>query len=618
MMVRVALLVGIALTLVMQVFANSGVAVNGRVFHGHFFSNRLTISSELTNSTNTASHNEPTIDYFLRPDSEVDSTLQASLQKFKELKTAPFCNKRASLALKESCETLKGGNEAQESMEDILAEEKTLFAARFAVCELSDSTDRSLVPAECASFVLAKQKGWLDFGSAKGRQESFPRYPEYDQATRQNRDRCVGALQNNPLTVISYSNAKQIAHQWCSIARFDIEKDELLQTHRALTENLVHQNDVVHSLTEALGQHMKAMQLLNNQLRIFAQDLMETNDALREVLVDARETVHSMVQDMGVQFQAHLDDSMVAHDAHDARLRAKVDNIVSEILNVTAQHSTDLALARRNDAEELGGRLSYAVELIEQRIIQLSSDADSTSREVAIRGSETLEILELVRLQLAGSTEVINNITSGMQQLQDQQDALSAKLENSGKVATTLESRLLAISDTISTFTKIPDCVLAAAWYCLYVIGAVTILLFLWLGGWRILTLATVSILKLLKITVKTLKELAQTVLHVASNILASVMNAAQRCVDWKGALLLISSVAGIAFYSLAVETPTAYWQRLENGDLSLFEPVNCVAIGLILVGLLCAISKPALAIRESGLLQSGEYEHYDDKECAV
>lgn len=42
-MVRVALLVGIALALVVQVFANNGAAVNGRVLQWHFSRDKLTL-----------------------------------------------------------------------------------------------------------------------------------------------------------------------------------------------------------------------------------------------------------------------------------------------------------------------------------------------------------------------------------------------------------------------------------------------------------------------------------------------------------------------------------------------------------------------------------------------
>lgn len=186
------------------------------------------------NSADSAYHNGLLINHFLAPDSKVASTLQGSLQKFKELETAPTCNKLASSALIHTCAISKVDREAPESAEDTLVGEKTLFAARFAVCELSDSADRSLVPADCALFILTesntKQKCWFGCGTVKGREKPFARYPEYDQATRQHRDRCVKALQSSPVTGISYSNAKQTAHQWCSIARVDIENDKLLES----------------------------------------------------------------------------------------------------------------------------------------------------------------------------------------------------------------------------------------------------------------------------------------------------------------------------------------------------------------------------------------------------
>lgn len=620
-MVRVALLVGIALALVVQVFANSGVA--GIVFQCHISRDKLTMLPEIMRSSNSTFHDGLNIiDRYLAPDSKVAPTLQASLQKLKELDTAPRCNQLASSALIQTCTTLKGDNEAHESMEDTITEEKSLFAARFAVCELSDSADQSLVPADCASFILTesdtKEKKWFRFGSAKGRGTPISRYPEYDQATRQNRERCVAALQKSAVTGISYSNAKQTAHQWCSVLSVDIEKEKLLEYHRTVLETVLHQDEVFRSHAETLRQQAEASDFLSSQLRTFAQNTMDTYAALREVFTDAHTKVHNLVEDMGDQLQAQLEQSKSAHEAHDASIKARADRLYSEIMNFTSQQSTDLALARRNDAEEFSGRMSYFVELIEQRMIQLNSDIDSTSREAVVRASETLEIWELVKLGLAGADEIVSNMTSGMQKLQDRQEDLDAKLENSGKAAADLESKLLAMSDAASIFTGISDCFLAAASYCRYFIGVGAFLLLFCLGGWPMLAMVTTSILKLLWITFNTFKELAQLVFLAAGNILSSAMSAAQQCVDWKGALVLISSVAGIAFYFAAVETPTAYWQRWEKGDLSLFEPAHFVAMFVTLILLLCAISSRVLAFRESGLLQSGEYESYDEKECAV
>ena len=380
-MVRVALLVGIALALVMQVFASGVVAVNGRVSQKHILRDKLTPSPEIINSTDSAFHDGLNYDRFLGPDSKVDPTLQTAIQKLQELETGPSCNKMASSALIYTCDTTKDDNEAQESMEDPLRKERILFAARLAVCELSDSDSQSLIPGECASFIVTesntKKRGWFGYVSAKDHKKLIPRYPEYDQATRRDLERCVGALQSSSPTAISYSNAKQTAHQWCSIVRADIEKDQLLQTHRAMTENSLQLNDILRSHTETLYQQMEAARFLNIRLRKMSKDTMDTFEALREV---AQETVRNLVQDMGVQLQAQLNQSKAAREAHYASLKAEVDKLVSEITDITKKHSTDLAIARSNDAEEFSGRLSYVVELIETRMTQLSSNADNTSR----------------------------------------------------------------------------------------------------------------------------------------------------------------------------------------------------------------------------------------------
>ena len=617
-MVRVASLVGFALALVVQVFANSDVVVNGMVFQWHFSSDKLTTSPDIINSTDSACHNNLIINHFLAPDSKVASSLQGALQKSKELSTAPPCYQLASSTLIYTCATSKTDKEAPESTEDTLIGEKTLFAARYAVCELSDSADRSLVPADCSSFILAesntKQKGWFGYGTAKGREKPFAHYPEYDQATRQNRDRCVAALQKSPVTGISYSNAKQTAHQWCSIARSDIENEKLLQNYRDFAERMVDQDDVIRAHAEAIHQQLEATEFLGKQLRTFAQNTMDTYDVLREVLTDARETVHNLVQDMGIQLQAELERFRAAHGAHDAEIRANVDKIVSEILNVTAQHSTDLSLARRNDAEEFSGRMFYVLDMVEQHMNQLFSDADNTSREVAIRGSDTLDLLQLFKYELFGinemahrNFEIVSNVTGQLEQLHDRQDNLYAKLENSEKVAATLESKLLSMSDIASLFTG-----------SLYLIVTGIFFFVLRLSSWPFLALVTAIIFKFLRIALNKLRKLAQIALHAAGNSLISITSAAQQCVGRKGAVLLFFSVAGILYHSVAVETPTAYWQRLKNGELSLFEPAHCFVLGPISIWFLCAISRYANAVRESGLLQFGEYETYDDKKSAV
>ena len=241
---------------------------------------------------------------------------------------------------------------------------------------------------------------------------------------------------------------------------------------------------------------------------------------------------------------------------------------------------------------------------------------------MAVRGSETLEIFELVKRELVGVLQNANKVDEVVRNIEGKVQHLDAKIENSGKIIDAMESQLLVVSDRLSAigavFTWVFDCILAMAWYCRYYIGAGAFILLLCCGGWPIVKLAISSTLKLFWIALNSFKELAKHVIFAASSSLSTAMSAAQQLVDWKVALLLLSSVAGIAGYFIFVEAPTAYYQRYENGDLSLFEGSHFVIIGVAVLVFLCAISSYANAIRESRFLQSGEHESYDDKECAV
>ena len=628
-MVRVALLLGIALALVVQVSANSGVAVNGRIFQWYFSSYKLTIFPELMNSTDSAFHNGLNYDRFLGPDSKVDSTLQTAIRKLQELETAPSCNKMASSALIYTCATFKGDGEAPETTEKTLDEEKNLFATRLAICELSDSDDQSLVPSECASFVPTKsntkKKGLFGYV----REKPIPRYPDYDQATRRDRDRCVAALMKSPQTWSSYSNAKQSANQWCPAVRGDIERDEMLQRARALSENLVLQGDALRSHNEILHQQEEAIQFLTTQLLNLTRDTLKNHEAYQQMSSDALVALQAAMENAEVQFQVCIARSIAAIDDLEVKGNDMIERMLSTMKDTALQHNTDVALAHAGADEDDRVHTQFQLEVLSQQVQQILFNAANTGQETAVELQEVVQSAQQLQLQLANLgeeattvNELLSDVTSNAQQLREEHVELGSAINSTRESLAALDAQVLAYTHHVSAFFAIfnglPGSLSAVAWYCRYFIGAVSFLLFLWLGGWPILALATASILKLLKITFNNLKEFVQHVLFAAGNFLSSVMSATQQCIDWKGALLLILSVAGIAFYSVVVETPTAYWQRWENGDLSLFEPANCIAIVVIVLVLLSVISKPALAVRESGLLQTGEYECYDDKECAV
>lgn len=612
-MVRVALLVGFALALVVQVFANSDVVVNGIVFQWHFSNDKLTIFPELMNSTDSTFHNGLNYDRFLGPDSKVDSTLQTAIRKFKELETAPSCNKMASSALIYTCATFKGDGEAPDTTEKALDEEKSLFATRLAICELSDSDDQSLVPSECASFVPTKsntkKKGWFGYVHEK----PIPRYPDYDKATRRDRDRCVAALMKSPQTWSSYSNAKQSANQWCPAVRGDIERDEMLQRAGALFENLVLQGDALRSHNEILHQQEEAIQFLTTQLLKLTHDTLKNHGAYQQMSSDALVAMQAAVENAEVNFQVRIARSIAAIDDLEVKGNDMIERMLST-WNTALQHNKDVALAHAGAVEDSSVHMQFQLEALSQQVQQILFNTANTGQETAVGLREVVQSAQQLQLQLVNLGEeattvngLLGDVASNAQQLREDHvelsSAINAAINGTRESLAALDSEVLAYTHHVSAFIAIlkglPGSLSAAAWYCSRFIVAGTLLLFLCLGGWPILALATAITLKLLKITFNNLKELAQHVHRAADNLLSSVVSATQQCVDWKGAILILN-VAGIAIYFVAVETPTAYWQRWENGNISLFEPAHCVALLEIFFVILGWISSRVLAIHES------------------
>lgn len=594
-------------------------------------SNKLTLSSGLVNSTDEAFHNGLNYDRFLGPDSKVALSLQHAIQKLQEQETAPVCNKMASSALIHTCATLTGDGETQDATENMLHEEIKLFAARLAVCELSDSSNRNIVPAECGSFIPTemntKKKGWFGFVSSNGHKKSVPRYPDYDQNTRQDLEQCVDALQNSPQTWSSYSNAKQSANQWCPAVRGDVEKDKLLQMYGAFTEIMALHDDALRSQSETLRQQMEATRFLSTQLRKFAQDTMETSEAVQKMWSDVENVVRAGTQNVKAQLQEQTDLFNAALQDQDIRFRAMGERWIVGMQDAMAQHTRELALAQSQNAEDAREQVEYASEMFQQRLLQLFFNASNMAQELTGHGTSALQTLQQIKYQasnvdekFAELSQSISDATTAMQQLQDNQKELDLAMNSTKHSLAAFEARVLAISDSISaafaTVSGILDYFPAVAWCFPYLVGAGVFLALRITGGWSILCLMLTSVYKWTSVTAGCIGKLAEPIVSAAGSSLCIAVTAMKSRVDWKVALIMILSVTATAVYCMAVETPLAYFQRWENGEMSLFEPVNITMIGVVVLVLLGIISNRVVASRESESFQAGE--PYDTKESAV
>jgi len=179
---------------------------------------------------------------------------------------APSCHRVATKALLDSCQSLEPAGRSANHALDLV---RSAFAARLAICELDSAG--AAVPAECLSMMprssedqslLCRSTGYhCDTHESEGRGHFQP-------TSQQQNNLCLKALESKPQWWTSYSNARQNAVLMCHAAREQIEHgelsgfqhishtnnhiDQLLNTHRAMTDNAEHLSAALaRSATEA-------------------------------------------------------------------------------------------------------------------------------------------------------------------------------------------------------------------------------------------------------------------------------------------------------------------------------------------------------------------------------
>jgi uncharacterized protein YoxC len=393
------------------------------------------------NSTGSNSHQILDYNRFIGPNSPVDIHIQRAIQVVENHDSLPYCQKMAASSLIHSCATLQGKTsdeeELQGSSQDMnatLGEEKTLYAARLAVCELSDS--KVPVPKQCTSFIptreTTKKTGWFGYLPVPGVWKSIVRYPDYEQATKRDRDACVQALYASNQAWHSYSNAGQDAVKLCHAVRGDIERDQELQVYRGLTENVANVAEAMHHMDETIRVQEEAMDHLVIRTQQLTEDLLKDLPELREMyrqtvidLTDDVRLVATKVSEASSALEAHNSD-IRASGEYLERLAASAGSHLSELLE---QHTANVDVAFQ-DAANSHQRVKFANELFMQQLIQHQDDMLSNAYQVEALATGAVRTLDIVNGQgadLRDTVEALSQaISSVNNELRDTQDSVAA------------------------------------------------------------------------------------------------------------------------------------------------------------------------------------------------
>jgi uncharacterized protein YoxC len=453
------------------------------------------------NSTGSNSHQLLDYNRFIGPNSPVDIHIQRAIQVVENHDSLPYCQKMAASSLIHSCATLQGKtsdeDEPQGTSQDMnatLGEEKTLYAARLAVCELSDS--KVPVPKQCTSFIptreTTKKTGWFGYLPVPGVWKSIVRYPDYEQATKRDRDACVQALYASNQAWHSYSNAGQDAVKLCHAVRGDIERDQELQVYRGLTENVANVAEAMHHMDETIRVQEEAMNHLVIRTQQLTEDLLKDLPELREMY---RQTVIDLTDDVRL-VATKVSEASSALDAHNSDIRASGEYLErlaasagSHLSELLEQHTANVNVAFQDSANS-HQRVKFANELFMQQLIQHQDDMLSNAYQVEALATGAVRSLDIVNGQgadLRDTVEALSQaISSVNNELRHTQDSVAALRSDVLVIA----GHVSAIVGTIAgAFAHLPTIV----WYlCSFgLIGGSLVFLMLCPGGlWTLQVIA--------------------------------------------------------------------------------------------------------------------------------
>ncbi|GLA91765.1 hypothetical protein AtubIFM57143_005277 [Aspergillus tubingensis] len=357
-----------------------------------------------------------------------------------------------------SCQSIGGRSEKPDPHTFTTLEHiRSIYAARLAICELNEAG--AAVPTSCHPITmrLPQKKGL--FGLSTGYKTHFN---AAETVTKGQLESCLRSLESRPQWWTSYSNSRQNAVVICQAARFENEREEIIELHRSIIEGTI---KLDHGL-------QKALKVAATGLSQYKDFLQSVEDMRSKLVVSMEETeIHfktrfeNLILDMGVHVGSILEPvvstirnlhSSTASLDKDIANAAEGVNSLRDILKlvedegiawgqqqaVTRQQDaltmSDLVSDIQSDIEKLSGTVANfdcALEWLAGRFVQiLQQEQDISKRlsnlENALSGSQM--IAEDLRSAQLGQNELQEHILTNMrisQALFDKTTAAAANLQ---------------------------------------------------------------------------------------------------------------------------------------------------------------------------------------------
>lgn len=218
-----------------------------------------------------------------------DRVFSNAIQLLESMKSSPSCSKIATTNLLTSCQSLSAPEDPRESKAvNALDQIKSIYAVRLALCELTGAG--TPIPTACAPLHISTNKP----NTAAVNSPKFE-----DRTSSTGLQSCITTLESRPQWWTSYSNSRQNALVICQAARIEVEKEEMLNLHQSLVENMANMNkelqDALRDASVEGAKHKEFVDAIRDLRAQTASELQEDQNRARGTFASFAREVEATV-----------------------------------------------------------------------------------------------------------------------------------------------------------------------------------------------------------------------------------------------------------------------------------------------------------------------------------
>ncbi|KAL4942608.1 hypothetical protein BDV06DRAFT_235338 [Aspergillus oleicola] len=369
-----------------------------------------------------------------------DELFTKALELLDSINSSSSCNKLAATKLVTSCESIGRKSEAPRNTDTYLALEhvRSLYAARLALCELSGAG--ITIPPSCQSVNVSPPARKVYFGLYT---TNTPATRAADTVPKEGLAPCLKSLESRPQSWTSYSNSRQNAVVICQASRYEIDKEDLLQTYRVIAESSTKLNNGLHEALRMAAEEsaksrafLQSIELLRKETLLQMEESTSSLVAKMSHTLDTRftaaiDTVFSALSSVHIGFSSLQKDIQGSSKEADS-LRHMLQYIHDEL----QLRSEQIALTQRQNAEtqnELALSLQSKLHSIAQdEFKKLTQNVGTLDTSLEWLHARIVQILE----QEVEASERLRGIGSSLEEFQLRADNLDRTQQRQYEIAT--------------------------------------------------------------------------------------------------------------------------------------------------------------------------------------